>query len=255
MTLKDSQPYRRLRRTWWALLERQPVLYCAYQRRRQPDAPVVDARTDIVIEGRPGCGNSFAREAMLLANPGINVASHVHSAAQILQGIRLGKPVVVIIRSPVDAITSKAARYDNVDMWEELASFARFYERLLPLTDELAVATFQRVTSRFGDVVADVNSRFGASFEPFPHDDPDASERVFATLVAFNRSQGIAEGRAAVPGQARDERVARAQSMLDDPRLSELRRRCEEVYGRFAEVERSRGLSSQAARSRQSAGH
>jgi hypothetical protein len=201
---------------------------------------VVDAGTDVVIEGRPGCGNSFAREAMLLANPGIRVASHVHSAAQVLEGMRLRKPVIVIVRRPADAIASKAARYDDVDVREELIWFAGFYERLLPLIDSFVIATFERITSRFGEVIEAVNARFGTSFAPFPHDDPAAAERVFQTLVEFNRSQGIADGRAAVPGQGRDDRAMRARSMLDEPQLAELMGRCEAAYAAFARVERSR---------------
>jgi hypothetical protein len=236
--MRESKPYRRARRGWYALLERQPAVYSAYRRRRQPSWPVVDTRTDVVIEGRPGCGNSFAREAMLLANPGISVASHVHSAAQVLEGLRLGKPVVVIVRPPLDAIASEAARFDDVDLRYELFSFARFYERLLPRVDDLVVATFERVTARFGDVVHAVNERFGTRFETFAHDDRSAVERVFSTLVAYNRSQGIEEGRAAVPGEAREDRKVRARAMLDDPRLAGLTRRCDAAYMRFAELER-----------------
>jgi hypothetical protein len=213
-------------------------VYTAYRRRRHPSWPVVDARTDVVIEGRPGCGNSFAREAMLLANPSIRVASHVHSAAQVLEGIRLGKPAVVIIRRPLDAIVSEAARFEGVDVRHELVSFARFYERLVPRAGDLVVASFERVTSRFGDVVRALNVRFGTTFEAFPHEDPSAVERVFSTLVAYNRSQGIEAGRAAIPGQARDERERRARSMLEDPRLAELVRRCDAAYARFAGLER-----------------
>ncbi len=212
-------------------------MYSAYQRHRQRSWPVIDRDTDLVIEGRPGCGNSFAREALLLVNPQTKVASHIHSPAQVLEGLRLGKPVVVLVRRPADAIASEAARFDDVDLRYELISFVRFYDRLLPRAEEMVVATFERITSRFGEVVEAVNARFGTSFEPFP-DDPSSRERVFAKLVAYNRSIGIGEGRAAIPGQARDERAARVRSMLADPRLEALMRRSEEVYLRFAEFER-----------------
>jgi hypothetical protein len=114
--VKDWRAYRRTRLGWYSLLERQPAAYCGYRRLRHPTWPVVGAGTDVVIEGRPGCGNSFAREAMLLANPGIRVASHVHSPAQVLEAIRLHKPVLVIVRDPLDAIVSEAARFEDVDI-------------------------------------------------------------------------------------------------------------------------------------------
>ncbi len=102
--MKEWPAYRRARRGWYSALEHQPAAYCAYRRRRQPASPIVTRSADVVIEARPGCANSFAREAMLLANPGITVASHVHSPAQVLEAIRLRKPVLVLVRDPVDAI-------------------------------------------------------------------------------------------------------------------------------------------------------
>jgi hypothetical protein len=215
-------------------LELSPPVYCAYRRFRQPEWPVVGAHTDIVIEGRPGCGNSFAREAMLLANPGTEVASHVHSAAQALEGARLGRPVVVIVRPPVDAVASEAARFDGVDLERELRGFVRFYERLLPHARDMVVVTFDGATSRFGDVIEAVNTRFGTSFAPFPDEDRQAVEQVFATLVAYDKSQGLETGRSAIPGQARSERSARVRARLSDPGLSDLVRRCEDTYERFA---------------------
>jgi hypothetical protein len=232
--LRSTAAYVRAQQGWNELLELWPTAYCAYRRRRQPTWPVVSAGADIVIEGRPGCGNSFAREATLLTNPGIRVASHVHSPAQALEGVRLGKPVVVIVRSPADAVASEAARFDGVDVRRELRLFARFYERLLPSTRDMVVVTFEAVTQRFGEVMDHVNSRFGTSFVPFPHDDRASVERVFATLLAYDASQGVDGGRSAIPGQAREERAERARAMLGDPELDPLMRRCETAHARFA---------------------
>jgi hypothetical protein len=237
--VKDWRGYRRARRGWYSLLERRPAAYCAYRRRRQPVWPVVSASTDLVIDGRPGCGNSFAREAMLLANPGINLASHVHSTAQVLEGIRLRKPVLVIIRDPVDAVASEAARFEAVDVRRELVEFARFYERLWPRAGEFVIATFERVTSRFDQVTAAVNARFASQFALFPHDDASAVERVFETLADYDRSLGLAEGRAAIPTKSRAARDARARSILEDPRHAQLVRRCNAAYARFAGLERA----------------
>lgn len=225
------------RRNLSPLLERYPAAYLAYERRRRPMTPVADSSTDIVIDGRPGCANSFAREAMLLANPGIRVASHVHNAAHVRGALRLHKPVVVLIRQPPDAIASEAARFDDVDIRERLVAFEHFYQRLMPCATDVVVAGFERVTSAFGDVVGEVNARFGMSFSPFPHDDPEAVQQVFQTLVDFNRSLGIEEGRAAVPGQVRSDRVARVHAALREPSLDPLLQRCQEVYERFAAFE------------------
>ncbi len=240
--MKDRRAYQRARRGWYSLLERQPRVYCAYRRRRHPAWPVVGASADLVIEGRPGCGNSFAREAMLLANPGITVASHIHSHAQVQEGIRRGKPALVIIRRPVDAIASEAARFDEVDVRHELRAFERFYERLRPRADEFVVATFERVTSCFDEVTAAVNARFGTTFALFAHDEASAVDRVFETLAGYDRSLGLADGRAAIPSKSRTGRDARARALLQEPPYAALVRRCDAAYARFAALERPRSV-------------
>jgi hypothetical protein len=141
---------------------------------------------------------------------------------------------VVIVRNPADAVASEAARFDGVDVHRELWLFARFYERLLPRGNDMVVVTFESVTHRFGEVMEHVNSRFGTSFVPFPHGDRSSVERVFATLVAYDKSQGMDGGRSAIPGQAREERADRARALLGDPQLADLVQRCEATYQRFA---------------------
>src|SRR5919108_5320032 len=74
------------------LLELSPGAYCSVMRRRHPEWFLVDARTDVVIEGYQSCGNTFARKAMEHANPHARIASHSHSWANVARGLRLRQP-------------------------------------------------------------------------------------------------------------------------------------------------------------------
>src|SRR4051794_18257846 len=108
--VKERPAWVAARRRWYESLEASPRAYCAYLRRKRAVGTVVTEQTSIVLEGFPGSANSFAREAILFSNPGIHVASHIHTCAHILEGLRLGRPTVVPIRRPVDAITSYLSR-------------------------------------------------------------------------------------------------------------------------------------------------
>jgi hypothetical protein len=211
-----------------------PRLYCAYLRRRGV-ATVVDARSTIVIDGAPGSANSFAREAFLACNPDAIVASHIHSAANILEGLRLGKPTVLTIREPVDAIGSYLARGYSAEISDALRAYERLHRRLSPALDRVVIAPFERVTEAFGTVVDEVNARFGVHFVTFPDDDPAARDAVFATLEQYTRrvAGATAPLLQATPTAARRARSIDIRAALLEPEHRARLRRCESLYAEY----------------------
>ncbi|HET9772419.1 MAG TPA: hypothetical protein VFS16_16110, partial [Acidimicrobiia bacterium] len=164
------------------LLEYVPGAYCSVMRRRHPEWFLVDGETDLVIEGYQSCGNTFARKAMEHANPQAHIASHSHSWANVARGLRLGKPVVVLLRPPLDAVASHAVRMRLDDLDQELRRYHRFFERVAGVADEVVLAPFEVTTDRFGDVIREVNDRFSTRFNLFDHDDPASKAAVFAEM-------------------------------------------------------------------------
>jgi hypothetical protein len=229
--LREKRPWAAARAGWYGVLERAPRAYCAYLRHRSAHT-VVTGDSAIVLEGFPGSANSFAREAVLYSNPGVAVASHIHSPAHVLEALRLGRPTVLTIRPPVDAIASFLSRGYASEITAAFRSYERMHRRLLPVLDRLVVAPFDRVTDRFGDVVDEVNARFGTTLVPFPHDDPDARDAVFATLAAYTHAVAPESSTLlqATPTAARRERSADVRAALLDPAHAELRRRGEGLY-------------------------
>ncbi|HTA65465.1 MAG TPA: hypothetical protein VK753_08170 [Xanthomonadaceae bacterium] len=140
-------------------------------RARDAEGPaVVESDTNLVIEAFPRSGNSFAVTAFRFAQrQPIRLAHHFHAAAQIIRGVRLDKPVLLIVRHPKDAVLSFVLREEHVPLEVGLGSWIDFHRRLLPYANRLVVASFERVTSDFGTVVDDVNRRFGTSFSRFEH--------------------------------------------------------------------------------------
>jgi hypothetical protein len=143
----------------------------------------VHAGTEIVIEGFPRCGNSFAVDAFLAAQGRpVRVAHHLHAAAQIVAGVKRDLPVLLLIRDPDEATVSFKAlqlQASQRDRGQPIAtslrllfrSYARFYERVWPLRDHLVVGLFDQVTRDLGGLIRRVNARFDTDFQPFTHSD------------------------------------------------------------------------------------
>ena len=227
-------------RSWWMNawafgyrgLEYAPRAYCGYMRARRPANTVVAPTTSIVLDGFPGSANSFAREAVLHCNPDVSVASHIHTSAHLMEALRLGKPTVLLIRPPVDAIVSFLSRGYRSELEAALHAYERLHRRLIRHLDRFVVASFDRTTQRFGGVIDEVNIRFGTSFVPFPNDDRAARDAVFARLEAYTCTVAgdDAELMQATPTDARKARQAEVRTVLLEPGFARLRSRCEELY-------------------------
>ena len=214
------------------LLELAPVAYCSVMRRRHPEWFLVDAGTDVIIESYQSCGNTFARKAMEQANPRVSIASHSHSWAHVARGLRLGKPVVVLLRHPLDAVASHAVRMRLDDLDRELRNYHLFYRRVAAMSGSVVLAPFEVTVSRFADVVRALNTRFATRFKLFDHTDRAAVAAVFAEMdreAASSPSELDRLWRIARPSEARADatRVMRARlAQSHGPALA----RCEALY-------------------------
>ncbi len=126
--------------------------------------------SDIVIEGFPRSGNTFAYTAFVMAQPKpVRAAGRVHAPAQLIAGARWGIPGIVLIRDPEDAIPSFLIRQPRTGVEQAMRGWLRFYDPLRPHLGKLVVGTFDRVTKDFGAVIEHVNDRFRTDFTPFEH--------------------------------------------------------------------------------------
>lgn len=179
-------------------LERWPRLLVWLMRLRHRNARflrrIVGPDTEIVIEGYPRSGNSFANRAFAAAQPReVSVATHTHSAAQVELATRRGLPTLVVVRDPAEAIPSLHALREQVrrsepghapvDVVDELRRYIRFHRRVLTVADRVVIAPFAEVIADYGNVIRRVNERFGVDFEPFEHT-PENVEDVFTTSRA-----------------------------------------------------------------------
>lgn len=172
------------RRRLGVWLERWPRLHVRLLRLRHRNRPflarIVGPDTQIVIEGYPRSGNSFANRAFAYAQPTeVRIATHTHAAAQVEVAARRGLPTLVVVRDPAEAIPSLHALREQVrrtdpgrppvDVIDELRRYVRFHRRVLTVADRVVVAPFAEIVTDYGEVIRRVNARFEVDFEPFDH--------------------------------------------------------------------------------------
>jgi hypothetical protein len=195
----------------------------------------VGAETEVVIEGFPRSGTSFAVSAF--EYPQVRkpvVAHHVHSPSQVIAAARRGLPALVLIRDPEDATLSLVIRTFELTIGQALRGYVRFYRPLLPYRDRMVVATFQQVTTDFGAVVRRMNARFGTAWRPFPHTDENV-RGVLRAIDAYTRGtpEGAFERVVARPSAAREEPKRALRDRYRAGRLRRVRERAEELHASF----------------------
>ena len=195
--------------------------------------PVVNRHTEVVIEGFPRSANSFAVAAFRLAQPGpVRIAHHRHAPAQIVEGVRLGIPTIVLVRRPTEAVAAFIVSRPEMSVALALRSYVGFYARCLPHASGFIVADFQEVTSNFGPVVSRLNRRFGTSFEPFHHTPANVAE-CFRQIDDHYRSRfgfDASTATLARPDPGRDQQKEDVFTALRSPQLRPLLDRAEELH-------------------------
>jgi hypothetical protein len=217
------------------LVARYPAVALPIARRRHGQP--VDPTTQLVIEGFPRTGTSFAYSAFLMAQPEpVPVAAHVHAPAQVIEGVRRGIPVLVIIRDPRETVLSFVVRNPHITLDRATHAYLRFYEPILPLRRGFVVGSFPDVTADFGAVIKRINERFGTRFGIFEHT-PENVSAVFAQIDEDYRRRLPAgerlEREIARPSQVRDELKQRIRSEWESRRLASVRLRAERVHERL----------------------
>lgn len=236
-----TQALRQSRRAMRRVIARFPALYLPWVRSRRRDfdgsVKAVGPDTEIVIEGFPRCGNSFAFAAFRLAQEReTHIAHHLHAPAQVLAAVRTGIPTLVLIRAPEDAVASLMVRDPWISPAGALQDYVGFYTPLVEHAQGFVVADFSEVTTDFGGVLRRVNARFGTRFREFEHS-PANVKRCFDLLEQIHgmvraRDRDFEAG-VARPSADRERRKEAARDRLSDPRLEKLRAAARDLYDRF----------------------
>jgi hypothetical protein len=199
--------------------------------------------TEIVIEGFPRSANSFAVTAFARAQDRkAEIAHHVHAPAQVIAAARKGKPALVLIRDPEDAVLEYVIKKPAITIGQALRGYARFYAPLLRYRSRFVTGSFEEVTTNFGAVIRRVNERFGTTFLEFDHTEEharaslDELDRYWRGVLGPGERLEIVVGR---PSALRDELKERLRPVYRAKRLAEARSRAQAVHDRIVADTRS----------------
>lgn len=213
------------------------AFFPVYSMLRGDSPQVVRPDTEILIEGFPRSANSFAVVAFRRAQRRkVRLANNLHVPAQVIRGAKWGIPILLLMRTPKDAVASLAIR-DPISIERALKYYVSFYEAAAEYSDSYVLGLFEDVTSDYGTVIERINERFGTDFMPFRHTGRNV-ERVFGRIEkVYERDfSGASSMEEAVsrPSSARGEAKQRLKDELEAPRHRELLARAEAVYERLA---------------------
>lgn len=159
MTSSFSNVFRSRVRT---IIRSSPVMYKSWLVLRSGNADMFPTKIDhLHVAGYQRSGNTFAMRLLKKVFPENRISTHIHSVSSIKIALRNDVPVVVLIRDPVDAITSSilkrvdskntdfslAARYD-------IDEYLFFYDFVKSNLDRLLLVDFQLLTRRPDEFVA-----------------------------------------------------------------------------------------------------
>lgn len=182
---------------WWELRHRlwhyglwQKAYVSMLRLRRAPSlyAGVARPGTELVIEAFPRSANTFLVHAVENVAPRhLSIAHHLHDPGQMRRGAELGVPVFVILRRPLDAVTSWKLKAPGMDPRLMLRIYLSFHQAAHRSADAITFIRYEDVIERTGEVLAHVLARLGEK-------DVDAArnidqEAVFASIDARKRAR------------------------------------------------------------------
>lgn len=157
------------------------IYYPAYKILRGSSQHIVTRQTEVAIEGYPRSGNSFAT-AMLrnCQDRNLSIASHLHVSAQLFRAKRLRKPLIMLIRHPLSAVSSFVIR-DSINPKLALKYYINFYRSAIRVIEYPVVVDFKELTEDFPIIIKNLNKRFSTEFQ-LPSDIDELRNDVFKEI-------------------------------------------------------------------------
>lgn len=134
----------------------------AKMRKHYSDHLICNSDTELIVEGFPRSSNTyFVDFIQYLSKKGrnINLAHHTHSIDNLLLGMLYKKPCLVLIREPVEAITSFVV-YSQNEIPDVAKQYLEFYLKILNLKGEILIADFRTIVNDINKVIDRLNKEF-----------------------------------------------------------------------------------------------
>ncbi|MFP4353741.1 MAG: hypothetical protein ACLFUJ_01365 [Phycisphaerae bacterium] len=227
----------RLRARIGFFTDRWPSLHLGLLHRKFPDH-VVNAESDLLLEGYPRSSNSFTRELFLWSQDyKVKVASHLHCSSNVRRAVELGVPTVLLVRDPEQAVPSLYLKNPSLTMKLALEKYTTFYRRCLPVAKSCVVATFEQVLGDFGEVIARVNGKFGTEFGAFEHNDENIKAvRDYMSEGCRRRRGKVVKEWMNLPSEKREQQKALVAQQLESTQLAKELEMARILYRQFCQL-------------------
>ena len=196
----------------------------------------IEQDTDIVIEGYPRLGNTFASSAFRLAQTKpVKIAYRLHASTQLICAAKMNVPAIALIRKPEDAVLSWVIHRSHLTIEQALKGYISFYQTVLPYKDSFVVADFDRVIGDFGAIIKQVNQKYNTSFAEFIHNEENVAQ-CFAVIDDFYRGAGqgkISTQTVARPSSDRQKLKEQLRGQFNSDRLNKMRLSANQIYSKF----------------------
>ena len=169
--------------------------------------------TDLVIEGFPRSANSFMLRAFALLNPTARVAHHVHVPMQIIKAVALDIPAILLIRDPLNALSSLLIVDRRLSLPLAIRSYINFYERVHTALGHVVIAPFDRVIDAPHCIIQAVNDKFGTGFHARPLTDDDIAT-IFGRLRNIHQRAAQPENLIAIPDRKKEHLKAELNDLI-----------------------------------------
>lgn len=149
--------------------------------------------TDIIIEGFPRSGNTYAYACFLLTNGDKHkVARHIHLGSQINMAIKYSTPALIIFRNPVESISSYLVRNKYYSEKSAINYYIKYYENIIKNKDNIVLCEFRQLITNFESAIKRLNEKYNTSFAEVNEVDID-KEKVYSLIDSLEKidSRGL----------------------------------------------------------------
>ena len=127
---------------------------------------LVNENTSLCLEGFQSSGNSFLNALLNHLNPDIQVAHHTHSLANVRQALKKSIPVVVLIRHPLEAVSSRISRFSDNSLADQiLKEYIDYYQYILKYQAAMIIIPFETLVGNLSTVVTTISERSNIPFD------------------------------------------------------------------------------------------
>lgn len=121
---------------------------------------IISRRTDLCIDGPMRCANHYMLEIISKHYPALSIAHHYHSPGSIKLGIRFNIPSILVIRDPIDQISSCKVFLPHIDVHQFTFEYLHFLLSLYTYHKKIIVSDFSRTINNPSSIVNEIQGRF-----------------------------------------------------------------------------------------------